>query len=100
MGKANGIQSDAFKEVAGVTKADQKRFPVEKVSWEDAQRFLGLLNDKEKESGWDVSPAEGGGMGICLPWRAACRQIAERLRFLSGQANESVASAAGQHGGW
>jgi hypothetical protein len=37
MGKGYG--DSTFKAVAGIAKEDQKRFPVEMVSWEDATVF-------------------------------------------------------------
>ena len=38
--------------VKDISDAELKRFPVEKVSWEDAQLFLAQLNKREKEAGW------------------------------------------------
>ena len=51
----------------GLTKADQKRFPVENITWEDTQRFLGLLNDEEKEAGWTYRLPKS------VEWEYACR---------------------------
>ncbi len=38
--------------LSGVSDADIKRFPVETVSWNDCQTFIGKLNEKTKETGW------------------------------------------------
>jgi formylglycine-generating enzyme required for sulfatase activity len=38
--------------VKGITEADLKRFQVEMVSWDDAQLFLGKLNQRDKQEGW------------------------------------------------
>ncbi len=65
--KVMGSNPSAFKAVAGVSKEDQKRFPVEMVSWDDVQRFLGLINDKEKEAGWTYR------LPISVEWEYACR---------------------------
>ncbi len=44
-----------------------KQFPVEHVSWEDAQAFIEKLNEREKRSGWSYRlPAEA-------EWEYACR---------------------------
>src|SRR5688572_4583419 len=56
-----------FKAVAGVPPEDQKRFPVESVTWGDAQMFLERLNKWEKEAGWVYRlPKEA-------EWEYACR---------------------------
>jgi formylglycine-generating enzyme required for sulfatase activity/serine/threonine protein kinase len=59
-----GGGKDAVKDIAD---AELNLFPVEHVSWDDAQVFLERLNQREKEAGWVY----------CLPkaaeWEYACR---------------------------
>ena len=57
--------------VAKISDADLKQFPVEQVSWEDAQEFIQKVNEQEQgRSGW----------GYRLPteeeWEYACRGAA------------------------
>jgi formylglycine-generating enzyme required for sulfatase activity len=59
-----GEGKDAVKDVPD---ADLKRFPVECVSWDDAQAFIKKLNEREKGRGWVYRlPTEG-------EWEYACR---------------------------
>lgn len=62
-----GRGKDQVKDIAA---ADLKRFPVETVSWDDAQEFLKRLNDRENGRGWLYRlPSEA-------EWEYACRGAA------------------------
>jgi formylglycine-generating enzyme required for sulfatase activity len=51
----------------GVTPEEQKRFPVESVTWSDAQLFAERVNEQAKEAGWAYRlPSEE-------EWEYACR---------------------------
>ena len=53
--------------VKDISDADLKQFPVEQVSWNDAQEFIKKLNEKEKGKGWMYRlPSEA-------EWEYACR---------------------------
>ena len=53
--------------VKDIKDEDLKHFPVEKVSWDDAQEFIKKLNEKEKGKGYEYRlPSEA-------EWEYACR---------------------------
>jgi hypothetical protein len=89
----------SFTAVAGVKPEDQRRFPVESVSWNDAQEFLKLLNEKTKESGWVYRlPTEA-------EWEYACRggPLSNRLQsafdfYLEQPTNTLLPGEANFHG--
>jgi formylglycine-generating enzyme required for sulfatase activity len=59
-----GEGKDRVKDIAD---ADLKQFPVERVSWDDAQEFIKKLNEKERGRGWLYRlPME-------REWEYACR---------------------------
>ncbi len=62
-----GVYPSYFKAVAGISEEDQKRFPVENVSWEDAQLYLAKLNDLEKQVDWVYR------LPKAIEWDYACR---------------------------
>jgi serine/threonine protein kinase len=65
--KVTGERPSFFKDAHVKPGTDTKRFPVEQVSWNDAQKFLKVLNEKTKENGWVYRlPKEA-------EWEYACR---------------------------
>jgi formylglycine-generating enzyme required for sulfatase activity len=59
-----GMGKDKVKDISDV---DLKQFPVENVSWNDAQEFIKKLNEQEKGKGWVYRlPSEA-------EWEYACR---------------------------
>src|SRR5437660_1743439 len=59
-----GRGKDAVKDIPD---ADLKRFPVERVSWDDCQLFVTKLNELEKEKGWVYR------LPKLTEWEYACR---------------------------
>jgi formylglycine-generating enzyme required for sulfatase activity len=60
-------KGDGKEKVKDIKDEDLKQFPVEHVSWDDAQKFLEMLNKKEKGKGYVYRlPRE-------VEWEYACR---------------------------
>ena len=60
-------KGEGKEKVKHISDADLQRFPVEQVSWNDAQEFLKKLNEREKGKGWLYRlPTEA-------EWEYACR---------------------------
>jgi formylglycine-generating enzyme required for sulfatase activity/tRNA A-37 threonylcarbamoyl transferase component Bud32 len=76
--KVTRLNPSAFKAVAGVKPEDQKRFPVENVSWDDAQEFIKIVNGQALEPGWVYR------LPTAVEWEYACRGGPLSNRFLSG----------------
>jgi serine/threonine protein kinase len=53
--------------VKDIREVDLQRFPVESVSWADAQRFLQKLNERDQQPGWVYR------LPTVVEWEYACR---------------------------
>ncbi len=57
--------------VANITDEDLARFPVEQVSWDDAQEFIKKLNAREAGTGWTYR------LPKAAEWEYGCRNAAQ-----------------------
>jgi len=65
--KVTGLNPSRFQGVKGVKWQDLKRFPVEEVSWAEAQNFAARVSSKTKEAGWVYR------LPTQVEWEYACR---------------------------
>ena len=74
--------------VTQVSDAELKRFPVENVSWPEAQDFVARLNERLPDARLGISSADSRSVGIRLPRWSASEQGRLRLHLLLRQADE------------
>jgi formylglycine-generating enzyme required for sulfatase activity len=67
----------SWKEVEDISDEELKLFPVESVSWEDAQEFIKKLNEKERARGYVYR------LPTVAEWEYACRGGATSLEECS-----------------
>ena len=85
--KVTGSNPSHFKSVSG---QDARRFPVEQVSWEDAQKFLTKLNSEHTLGGWRYRlPTEA-------EWEYACRAGTVTPFWFGGELNGKQANCDGR----
>jgi formylglycine-generating enzyme required for sulfatase activity len=65
--KVMGNNPSIIQNVPGVSAQEQKRFPVDNVSWDDTQQFLRKLNAMDREPGWVYRLPRD------VEWEYACR---------------------------
>ncbi len=89
---------DGREQVKDIAAADLDQFPVEQVSWDDAQEFIKRLNERERGTGWMYR------LPLETEWEYACRGGASSKEecsfhfYLEQPSNDLSSTQANFHG--